>query len=146
MPSSSNRRKYFPANSLILLLLIALFITNGCGAYPGVMSGNWLIALTPSVSLDQILATANLRQSGNQITGTVAFTGAGTSCRAETSVSGSLQGNTLNLLFIQSQGTANLTGTVNISFTSGSGAYSTGGSSCFEALGPGLWSAVFISN
>jgi hypothetical protein len=145
MPSNASR-KYLKTHNLILLLPLALAITNGCGTYPGVMSGNWLITLTPSVSLNQVLAAASFRQSGTQITGTVIFTGANISCKADTSVSGTLQGTSLDLLFVQSQSTANLTGTVNMAFTSGSGAYTIAGNSCFDALGPGVWSAVFISN
>ena len=146
MSSTFVRRNYLKLDKLILLLPLALVITNGCGAEPGVMSGNWLITLTPNVSFDQVLATASLRQSGAQITGTVVFTGAGLSCKASTSISGTLQGNSLDLMFVQSQGVADLTGTVNMAFTSGSGAYTIVGNSCFEALGPGLWSAVFVSN
>jgi len=110
------------------------------------MAGNWLITLTPNVSLDQVLATTSLKQSGTQISGTVAFRGDGTSCNAETSVTGTLAGNSLDILFVQSQSIAELTGTVNMAFTSGSGAYAITGNSCLQSLGPGSWSAVFISN
>lgn len=146
MSSPFALRNYLRIEKLSLLLPLALIIANGCGGEPGVMSGNWLITLTPNVSFDQVLATASLRQSGAQITGTVVFTGAGISCKASTSISGTLQGNNLDLMFVQSQGIADPAGTVNMAFTSGSGAYTIVGNSCFQALGPGLWSAVFVSN
>jgi hypothetical protein len=146
MHSNSIRHKYFKARNFIPFLVLASVIINGCGAYPGVMAGNWLITLTPSVSLDQVLATASLRQSGTQITGKVALRGSSTSCSSDASVSGSLEGNSLDLLFVQSQGIAELTGTTNMAFTSGSGVYAISGNSCLQALGPGSWSAVFISN
>ncbi len=146
MQSTFIRRKYFKTRNVIPLLVLVLVIVNGCGAYPGVMAGNWLITLTPSGSLAQVLATASLRQSGTQITGKVALRGSGASCNADASVSGSLEGNSLDLLFAQSQSIAELTGTVNMAFTSGSGVYAISGNSCLESLGPGSWSAVFISN
>jgi len=146
MQWNSTWRKYFKARNFNPLLALTLITLNGCGSYPGVMAGNWLITLTPSVSLDQVLATTTLKQSGTQISGTVAFRGVSASCNANASVSGTLQGNSLDIVFVQSQSIAELTGTVNMAFTSGSGAYAVGGSSCFQALGPGAWSAVFIGN
>jgi hypothetical protein len=146
MESNSISCKYLTARKFTPFLLLTLLIVNGCGSYPGVMAGNWLITLTPSISLDQVLATTTLKQSGTQISGTVAFRGVSASCNANASVSGTLQGNSLDIVFVQSQSIAELTGTVNMAFTSGSGAYAIGGSSCLQALGPGAWSAVFIGN
>ena len=146
MESNSISCKYLTARKFTPFLLLTLLIVNGCGSYPGVMAGNWLITLTPSISLDQVLATTTLKQSGTQISGTVAFRGVSASCNANASVSGTLQGNSLDIVFVQSQSIAELTGTINMAFTSGSGAYAIGGSSCLQALGPGAWSAVFIGN
>jgi hypothetical protein len=146
MESNSISCKYLTARKFTPFLLLTLLIVNGCGSYPGVMAGNWLITLTPSISLDQVLATTTLKQSGTQISGTVAFRGVSASCNANASVSGTLQGNSLDIVFVQSQSIAELTGTINMAFTSGSGAYAITGNSCLQSLGPGSWSAVFISN
>ena len=110
------------------------------------MAGTWLFTLTSDDTLNQVLATANLSQSGNEISGNVAFSGngSGVSCNSVTSVVGALQGNGLQLEFVESQNAAELTGTVNLAFTSGSGTYTADESSCFQTVGSGSWTAVFI--
>ena len=145
MLGNSNRRQCSRTRNFILALIL-VSVLNGCGSYPGVMAGTWLFTLTSGASLSQVLATANLSQSGNEISGNVAFSGngSGVSCNSVTSISGTLQGNELQLQFIESQSIANLLGTTNLAFTSGSGTYTVDESSCFQVAGSGSWSAVFI--
>jgi hypothetical protein len=142
---TSSRRQYSTTHNFILALIL-VSVLNGCGSYPGVMAGTWLFTLTSDASLTQVVATANLNQSGIEITGKVAFSGDGTgiSCNSVTSVLGTLQGNDLQLQFAGSQGIAELRGIINLAFTSGSGTYTVDETSCLQVAGPGSWSAVFI--
>src|SRR5947207_2137189 len=98
MLDNSNRRECSRTRSFVFAFIL-LSVLNGCGYYPGVMAGTWLFTLTSDGSLNQVLATANLSQSGNQITGTVAFSGdgSGLSCNSVLSVSGALQSTALQL-------------------------------------------------
>jgi hypothetical protein len=145
MPFDFIHRNYLKTHNLILILLLFFVVINGCGSSPGPMAGTWLFSLTSGVSLNQVLATANLKQSGSEITGTVTFSGS-ISCNADTSVLGTLKGNALHVQFVQSQSIADLTGTVNLAFTSGSGTYIIEGSSCLQDFGSGTWSAAFLSS
>lgn len=145
MLRNSNRWQCSRTHKFILALVL-IPVLNGCGSYPGVMAGTWLFTLTSDASLSQVLATANLSQSGDQITGKVGFSGdgSGVSCNSVTSVLGTLQGNGLQLQFADSQSVARLTGTINLAFTSGSGTYTVDDGSCLQVAGSGSWSAVFI--
>lgn len=145
MLRTSNRRQCSRTHKVILAFVL-IPVLNGCGSYPGVMAGTWLFTLTSDASLSQVLATANLNQSGNQITGTVRFSGdgSGVSCNSVTSISGTLQGTGLQLEFAESQSIANLVGTINLAYTSGSGTYTVDDGSCLQVAGSGSWSAVFI--
>jgi len=145
MLGNSTRRQCSRTRNFILALILVSFL-NGCGSYPGVMAGTWLFTLTSDASLSQVLATANLSQSGNEITGTVGFSGngSGVSCKSVTSISGTLQGIDLQLQFVESQSIANLAGTINLAFTSGSGTYTVDDGSCLQVAGSGSWSAVFV--
>lgn len=124
--------------------LITLGIGSGCLAHSAsAMGGTWLFTIT-SNSPTIVLLTANLQQQGNQVTGQATITENNTSCGTTATISGSLQGNTLNLEIVQLQSDLFLVGTVNQTFTQASGTYTSSGTGdCFQSGESGSWSAFF---
>jgi hypothetical protein len=101
------------------------------------------VTLTPTGSaLVALEATANLTQSGDQITGNVSVTGDAPSCGTQALMSGTVKGNTLTLELTQSQSAIDFIGTANLAFTSASGTYTATSGSCLLNGGTGSWSAA----
>jgi len=114
---------------------------GSCGSDPGPMTGNWLLSLISSNSLEQTMATLSLHQSGNSLSGSISAAG----CVKPATVTGSISNNALTINFVEMNGTGTLTGTTNTAFTSASGTYTIVGESCLTSSGLGPWSAVFVS-
>jgi hypothetical protein len=127
-----------------MALVAALGFLYGCGNSSNpAMTGTWLFALMPSDSASPSLElTANLTQSGTQITGQVSLTGNAASCGSSASITGSLSGDTITLQLTQAQSTIDFSGTANPAFTSVSGTYTAAAGSCLQNGGIGSWSAA----
>lgn len=123
--------------------LVALSIGSGCQIHnSSAMGGTWLFTIASGTSAPLIL-TANLQQHGNQITGQASVAENNSSCGSAT-ITGSLQGNALDLEIVQLQSELFLVGTVNPTFTHASGTYTSSGSAnCFQTGDWGSWSAYF---
>jgi len=131
-------------NIVRITVVLILDFLGGCSFPNPATTGNWIFKLTPSGSSEVILATANLTQNGNVITGHAALSGNGVGCGVATSMmaSGSVQGNNLTLQFTQAQNIVTFTGTANQSFTFLTGTYLETGGSCLPDGGVGSWSAT----
>jgi hypothetical protein len=128
-----------------LIIALALACSFPSCQYPSsaAMSGTWAFTLT-SANSPVIIATANLTQSGNQISGPVTLNSGNTACGAQGTISGNIQGTSLTLQIVQFQSQAFLNGTTNQAFTSATGTYTTGGAgTCFGSGAFGSWSAFF---
>jgi hypothetical protein len=122
-----------------IVLLMASSLPS-CGSKAEPMTGNWVLTLISSVSLDQSNATLDLRQSGNALSGTITSS----RCNDPTSVTGTLSNDVLQLEFAQPNSTGTLTGSVNNNFTSAGGQYQVSGDWCAQIAGAGTWSAAFV--
>jgi hypothetical protein len=100
------------------------------------------MSLVTDGTLIQAVAALDLRQSGDTLSGTVVSS----LCKNEMSLSGSLNGNSLELDFADANASGTLTGTVDHNFSFVSGRYSITGNWCAQSSGSGTWSAVFLSN
>lgn len=123
--------------AIVLMMASAL---PSCGSKAGPMTGNWVLTLISSGSLDQSNATLNLRQSGSTLSGTITSS----RCIDPTSVRGTLSNDILELEFAQPISTGTLTGSVNNNFTSAGGQYQVSGDWCAQGAGAGTWSAAFV--
>lgn len=123
----------------IALGLTLCFLTSCSTGSSGSLSGSWVFTLATSDSFIQ--ATANLNESGNQITGQ--GTVSESSCGTSGTVSGNVQGEALTIQLTEANLGLALTGTANQAFTSASGTYEVTGGSCLPAGETGSWSAAF---
>lgn len=137
-----NRRRRTRSRMFVICATSVLIAGLGsCGSNPGPMTGNWLLSLMSSDSLEQRTATLSLHQSGNSLSGSISAAG----CVKPATVTGSASNNALTINFVEMNGTGTLTGTTNTTFTSASGTYAIAGESCLTSSGSGPWSAVFVS-
>jgi hypothetical protein len=123
-------------------LLLMACILQSCGSQPGPMTGTWFLSLISNGSLEQTVASLNLHQSGDTLSGTITST----LCTSSTNVTGSISNGLLTLQIAQSNITGSLTGSVNNNFTSASGQYEISGDWCAQSSSPGTWSAAFVSS
>ena len=127
----------------IVALFVFVFLV-GC-QYPSssAMSGNWTFTIT-SNNAGIVLATANLKQSGSQITGQLTFALNYSSCGTAATLTGTQEGQNITFEFAQGASEVLLTGTANQAFTFASGNYTTnGGGTCFQPGEAGSWTALF---
>lgn len=126
----------------ITVALILSFL-GGCNIHNAALTGTWFFRLATSGS-NVILATANLTQNGDVVTGQAALSGNGVGCGVATAmmVSGTVQGDNLALQFTQAQNIVTLTGTANVTFTFLTGTYVQTAGSCLPNGGIGSWSAA----
>lgn len=146
----SASRPRVPTNALLLrsifkvaVLLIFVFLP-ACQLLPssGAMTGPWTFSIN-SVS-GTIVATTNLTQNGNQISGQLTLVLNATPCGTVATLTGSLHGNNLTLEIVQGPSEALLNGTTDQAFISASGTYTVAsGGGCFQAGDSGTWSAFF---
>jgi hypothetical protein len=124
------------------VVMLAAILPAGCGSSSnGAMSGTWAFAL--ATTQNYILATADLKQSGSQISGSATVTGEPTGCGSNATMSGSVQGNNLILQFAESGAIITLNGQANSTFTSASGTYEVTSGSCVQNGDMGSWTAQF---
>lgn len=124
------------------LFVPALFILISCGSQPGPLTGNWGMSFVTDGTLEQAVAALTLHQAGDTVSGRVVSS----LCRNETTLTGSLNGNSLVLNFADGNASGTLTGAVDHNFSFVSGKYSVTGKWCAQSSGSGTWSAVFLSN
>ena len=130
------------AKLMCAVVLLAAILPAGCGSSSnGAMSGTWAFAL--ATTQNYILATANLKQSGNQISGSATVTGQPTGCGATATMTGTVQGNNLILQFADEGAIITLSGQANTTFTSASGTYEVTSGSCVQDGDMGNWTAQF---
>jgi hypothetical protein len=130
------------AKIICAVVLLAAILPAGCGSSSnGAMSGTWAFAL--ATTQNYILATADLKQSGNQISGSATVTGEPTGCGSNATMSGTVQGNNLNLQIAESGAIITLNGAANSTFTSASGTYEVNSGSCIQSGDMGNWTAQF---
>jgi len=131
-------------NIVRITVVLILGFLGGCSFPNPALTGTWIFRLTPSGSSEVILATANLTQNGNVITGHAALTGNGVGCGVSTAMmaSGTVQSDNLTLQFTQAQNIVTFTGTANETFTFLTGTYVETGGSCLPGGGVGNWSAT----
>jgi hypothetical protein len=84
-----------------------------------------------------------LKQNGNQVSGSATVTGEPTGCGSNATLSGTVQGNNLDLQLAASGGIITMSGTANSAFTSASGTYSVTSGSCVQPGNVGTWTAQF---
>jgi len=130
-------------NIVRITAALILSFLGGCNIHNAALTGTWFFKLTTSGS-DVILATANLTQNGNAITGQALLSGNGVGCGVATAmmVSGTVQGENLTLQFTQEQNIVTFTGTANLTFTFLTGTYFETAGSCLPNGGVGSWSAT----
>lgn len=140
LPSQYSPPTGVPMKIVCLALALMLSFLTSCGTgSSGTLSGSWVFNLATSDSFVQ--ATANLNESGNQITGQGTVNQS--SCGTSGTVSGNVQGEALTLQLTEANLGLALTGTANQAFTSASGTYEVTGGSCLPAGETGTWSAAF---
>jgi len=140
------RASQFPKGLIAKLIcgvvVLAAILPAGCGSSSnGAMSGTWAFAL--STTENYILATADLKQSGNQISGSATVTGEPTGCGSTATMTGTVQGNNLILQFADTGAIITLSGQANTTFTSASGTYEVTSGSCIQNGDMGNWTAQF---
>jgi len=124
------------------VVALAAILPAGCGSSSnGAMSGTWAFAL--ATTQNYILATANLKQSGNQVSGSATVTGEPTGCGSNATMSGTVQGNNVILQFAEEGAIITLNGQANSTFTSVSGTYEVTSGSCVQNGDMGNWTAQF---
>ena len=125
------------------LVVLMAILPAGCGSSSsnGAMSGTWAFAL--ATTQNYILATADLKQSGNQISGSATVTGGPTGCGSTATMTGTVQGNNLILQLAESGAIITLNGEANTTFTSASGTYEVTSGSCVQNGDMGSWTAQF---
>ena len=129
------------AKIICAVVVLATLLPAGCGSGSNAaMSGTWSFALATTQNF--ILATASLKQSGNQVSGPATVTGP-TGCGSNATVSGTVQGNNLSLQIAESGAVITLTGEANTTFTSASGTYEVISGSCVQNGDTGSWTAQF---
>ena len=114
--------------AVALVLVASAILTTGCGSSPKAasMTGNWRFFVT-SQKLVGSTGTGNgaLVQSGQNVSGTLNFTGA---CTTTTPLVGTLQGNTFAFQLTEHGQPTSFTGTIsNNSHASGSWTTTLGG-------------------
>ena len=146
-PSWKQSRRVVLRSSRCALLLATAGAMTSCGSNPNQMAGTWLFNLLTQASLQELRATVNLSQSGNNISGTANISATGSSCVQTISGGGTINGNDLHLQFTQSQVSIDLRGEVNSAFTFASGTYALNGVLlCLQSLPSGTWSASFVKS
>jgi hypothetical protein len=130
------------AKRICAVVVLAAILPAGCGSGSnGAMSGTWAFAL--ATTQNYILATADLKQSGNQISGSATVTGEPTGCGSNATMTGTVQGNNLILQFSELGAIITLNGQANSTFTSASGTYEVISGSCVQNGDMGNWTAQF---
>jgi len=130
------------AKIICAVVLLAAILPAGCASGSnGAMSGTWAFALATTQNF--ILATASLKQSGNQFSGPATVTGEPTGCGSNATVSGTVQGNNLVLQIADEGAVITLTGVADQTFTSASGTYEVISGTCVQNGDAGGWTAHF---
>ena len=134
--------KGLTAKVICAVVVLAAILPAGCGSSStGAMSGTWAFAL--ATTQNYILATADLKQSGNQISGSATVTGAPTGCGSTATMTGTVQGNNLSLQIADEGAIITLNGQANTTFTAASGTYEVISGSCVQNGDMGNWTAQF---
>jgi hypothetical protein len=130
------------AKVICAVVVLAALLPAGCGSGSnGAMSGTWAFALATTQNF--ILATADLKQSGNQVSGPATVTGEPTGCGSNATMTGTVQGNNLILQMAAEGAIITLTGTADQTFTSASGTYEVTSGNCVQNGDTGGWTAHF---
>jgi hypothetical protein len=130
------------AKLICAVVVLVAILPAGCGSSSnGAMSGTWAFAL--ATTQNYILATANLKQSGNQISGSATVTGEPTGCGSNATMSGTLQGNNLILQIAIAGAVITLNGVADQTFTTANGTYEVTSGSCVQNGDQGGWTAQF---
>jgi hypothetical protein len=135
--------KGLKAKLIRAVAVLAAILPAGCSSTGsnGAMSGTWAFAL--ATTQNYILATANLKQSGNQISGSATVTGEPTGCGSNATMTGTLQGNNLILQIADEGAVITLTGVADQTFTTATGTYEVVSGSCVQNGDMGSWTAQF---
>lgn len=130
------------AKIICAVVVLAALLPAGCSSSSnGAMSGTWAFALATTQNF--IVATADLKQSGNQVSGPATVTGEPTGCGSNATMTGTVQGNNLSLQIAAGGAIITLIGQANTTFTSASGTYEVTSGSCVQNGDTGSWTAQF---
>jgi len=92
------------------------------------LTGNWQFSVTSSANGSTDSGTVSITQNSTSVSGTVNFND--DPCATTAPLAGSIRGSSLNFQLTEGSQTAELTGTVNSSFTAMSGTYTTPSGGC----------------
>jgi hypothetical protein len=130
------------AKIICAVAVLTAILPSGCGSSSnGAMSGTWAFAL--ATTQNYIVVTADLKQSGNQISGNATVTGEPTGCGSNATMSGTVQGNNLALQMAEEGAVITLNGQASSTFTSASGTYEVTSGTCVQNGDMGNWTAQF---
>jgi hypothetical protein len=132
--------------AVICCVLIGIGFLVACGSSrstptPSVLTGNWAITLNRHATTDPQTFSGFLIQSGNAITGSVIL---GDGCSGIGPVTGTVDGQSLNMTINESGQDLSLAGTVPTSNGNISGAFSTIPGGCTAFPNTGTWTARLI--
>jgi hypothetical protein len=134
-------------SATVLTCVLALLSSCGGGSTAdpptGALSGNWQLTLVQSGTKQPIQFSLSgfLQQSSNSLTGSFVLPG---TCAGAGPVTGTVNGQSINLSVDQSGSTLELTGNTSSDNRSMAGAYTDLAGGCSKTPSTGTWSAILI--